>query len=441
VQKDRRQRVRVVEWRFASARRQHRTRPTPRARPSPSETATGTDKPVQPGGGCLNVADVISAPLLVFSNRCFNVLAIGGTFTPNQIDLQAILKDVQESKPITVSGTYARGDTKLQVSCTVDSSTIGLVLPLLQQKHQAVDLAQVRKQLKISCATADGKHQFGIDGDDISGVDVDGSTVTVGGVKVNLAGIAHRIVNGKSLEVFGFTVKDGVLITPSGQTIKFDTSDVLDFLENAVAVVQKDGSITISGDRGTITFKDGKVTFTGNDGKTHQLGEECQKPTRFGNALSVTCKNGQFSIDAQGKQVVGKQVRDVNADADVKGYIGAIKKSTNCDSKCTARVMAALRAYLGPKKCDAAASESSIIITCDGELDASTKNSVLDGSVATVNNNNSGSEVQPASIEDRAEPVPAHAPPPRRWRSPPVPRWSRWLARSSESSHSPIVLY
>jgi hypothetical protein len=213
-----------------------------------------------------------------------------------------------------------------------------------------VDLAQVRKQLKISCATADGKHQFGIDGDDISGVDVDGTTVTVGGVKVNLAGIAHRIVNGKSLEVFGFTVKDGVLITPSGQTIKFDTSDVLDFLENAVAVVQKDGSITISGDRGTITFKDGKVTFTGNDGKTHQLGEECQKPTRFGNALSVTCKNGQFSIDAQGKQVVGKQVRDVNADADVKGYIGAIKKRPTATCKCNARVMAALRAYLGAQE-------------------------------------------------------------------------------------------
>jgi hypothetical protein len=34
---------------------------------------------------------------------------------------------------------------------------------------------------------------------------------------------------------------------------------------------------------------------------------------------------------------------------------------------------------------------------------------VLDGSVATVNNSNSGSEVQPASIEDRAEPVPARA--------------------------------
>jgi hypothetical protein len=223
---------------------------------------------VQPGGGCLNVADVLSAPLLVFSNRCFNVLAIGGTFTPTPLDLQAILKDVQASKPITVSGVVCawRREAAGLVHCRLVDDRRSFSR-CCSSRARPVDLAQVRKQLKISCATADGKHQFGIDGDDISGVDVDGSTVTVGGVKVNLAGVAHRIVNGKALEVFGFTVKDGVLVTPSGQTIKFDSSDVVDFLENAVAVVQKDGSITISGDRGTITFKDGKVTFTGTDGK------------------------------------------------------------------------------------------------------------------------------------------------------------------------------
>jgi hypothetical protein len=380
--------------------------PTTQSGGDESDTSA-TEKPSAPR--CLNVVDIINSPLVIFGNKCFNVLAVGGTFEPNPIDLQSTLKDIQNGKPITVSGTYVRGSAKFQVSCTVDSSTVGLILPLIQRTGGQIDLAQVRKSLRISCATADGKHQFGIDGDDISGIDVDGNEVTVGGVKVNLAGIAHRIVNGKSLEVFGFTVKDGVLITPNGQSIKFDTSDVLDFLENAVAVVNKDGSITIAGDRGTITFKDGKVTFTGKDGKTHQLGEECKAPTRFGNALSVTCKNGQFSIDAQGKQVIGKQVRDVNVDANVNvsGYVGTIKKQVGCDSKCTAKIMAAVRAYLATKKCDAAANESSIIVTCEGERSAAEKNQVLDGSVVAINN--SSSDVEPAAVEDRAEPLPARA--------------------------------
>lgn len=378
--------------------------PDPESTTQSDESTTATEKPVAPR--CLNVVDVINSPLVVFgSNKCFNVLAVGGAFYPDAIDLQSTLKDIQNGKPITVAGTYVRGDSKFQVSCTVDSSTVGLILPLIQRTGAQIDLAQVRKSLRISCATADGKHQFGIDGDDISGIDVDGSTVTVGGVKVNLAGIAHRIVNGKSLEVFGFTVKDGVLITPNGQSIKFDTSDVLDFLENAVAVVNKDGSITIAGDRGTITFKDGKVTFTGKDGKTHQLGEECQAPTRFGNALSVTCKNGQFSIDAQGKQVIGKQVRDVNVDANVSGYVGAIKKQAGCDTKCTAKIMVLVRAYLATKKCDAAANESSIIVTCEGERSAAEKNQILDGSVVAINN--SSADVEPAAVEDRADPLPA----------------------------------
>ncbi len=379
------------------------TAPNPEPNPEPKPSSPTSTDPAKPNA-CVNIADVFANPLLVFGGACFNVLPSGATLSIGKLDVNAIVNDIKNGKPITVTGDYKRGDSTFTVQCTVAPSTLTALLPLLQGNGAKIDLQQLRGALRVSCGTADGKHLFGVDGDDISGIDVDGSTVTVGGVKINLDGIVHRIVNGKSLEVLGFVVKDGVLVTPSGQSIKFDPSDLVSFLQNAVVVVNKDGSITIAGDRGTITYKDGKVTFTGKDGKTHSLGEDCLAPTRSGNALSLECKNGKFSIDVNGKQVSGKQVVDVNTDTEVKGYIGSIKKP-QCDDACTAKLMAALRTYLATKKCDAAASATSIIVTCDGDLSAQDKSTVLDESVATINN--SATDVEPAKIEDGVAPAPA----------------------------------
>jgi hypothetical protein len=137
----------------------------------------------------------------------------------------------------------SRGAAKFQVSCTVDASTDRRSFSHCcksQRTGAQIDLAQVRKSAQASRAPPPTASTSLASTATTSRASTStATTVTVGGVKVNLAGVAHRIVNGKALEVFGFTVKDGVLVTPSGQSIKFDSSDVLDFLENAVAVVQQ----------------------------------------------------------------------------------------------------------------------------------------------------------------------------------------------------------
>jgi len=196
-------------------------------------------------------------------------------------------------------------------------------------------------------------------------------------------------------------VKDGVLTTPNGQQIKVSGDSIVDFLANAAIVQNKDGSITISSTVGSVTYANGKLTFVDKGGNSKEVGTDCLKVVRSGNSLTATCKNGVFTVGPDGLQVVGKDIKDLSTNQDVKGFIGSIKLP-NCDATCIAKKFAALQTYLqGQGGCTGALGDVRIVISCTAQLNDQQKNTILMKSVDTVNEQTDGAmPVEAAAIED-----------------------------------------
>jgi len=227
---------------------------------------------------------VLKNPLIVLNGGCLKVQPFQGVFKTNKLDLAQIASDLRANKPLSLTGSYVRPDATFTVTCSVDPKTISFLLPLLTQKPPiTVDVAAARAALAIKCATADGKHQFGIDGDDIAGIDVDGNVVKVGGRTIDLGKVAPTILGGKTIEFNGFKLTGNQLTTPSGRVITLSAEDVIEFLSKKVLIVQG-----------------GKAIVFDENNNAKPIGEQCSGAARNGDKVELSCSSGKHVVDEQG---------------------------------------------------------------------------------------------------------------------------------------------
>ncbi len=263
---------------------------------------------------CQGIAELLANPLSLLNGGCVKVEPFGGVFKTSPLDLQKIAGDIRDNKPVSITGSYERPDAKFTVTCAVDAKTLAFLLPLLTAANPTVDVAAAKQNLGVTCKTADGKRQFAIDGDAIRGVDVDGSTVKIGGRTLDLGKLVPDVVGGKTVQVGGFKLTGNELTTPDGRVIVLTADDVLKFLSNRVAFINGALGAVLTSDKGKVEIKDGKVAFTDSTGKTTTVSgtRQCSNAVPVGEKLAVSCDGAKFSVDEAGNLLPEVEIVDVS---------------------------------------------------------------------------------------------------------------------------------
>jgi hypothetical protein len=284
--------------------------------PQPSDApGTAAPKPDVPAStDCQGIAELLANPLSLLSGGCVKVEPFGGVFKTSPLDLKKIAEDIRANKPVTITGSYERPDAKFAVTCAVDAKTLTFLLPLLTATNPTIDVAAAKQNLGVACKTADGKRQFAIDGDAIRGVDVDGSTVKVGGRTLDLGKLVPDVVGGKTVLVGGFKLTGNELTTPDGRVITLTADDVLKFLSNRVAFIKGALGAVLTSDKGKVEIKDGKVAFTDSTGKTTTVSgaRECSNAVPVGEKLAVSCDGAKYSVDEAGNLLPDVEIADIS---------------------------------------------------------------------------------------------------------------------------------
>jgi len=316
---------------------------------SSESTTTLTTMATPAPPACDSVPDLLAQPLKLVLGAIVCLPNVG-VFTLNKINIGQFLGS--NGQPVVVSGTFqSNSGASVTVVCRVAGGLVQQLLPLAQTFDASmIDINALRNALNITCSDNTNQHVVSITGNGVTGIDAGllQQLFTFLNTKINAYGQVYNLLN-DVLQIAGFTVKGGKLVTPWGS---FDAGDAIDFLNN-VAIVRKNGIIiSLSTSLGTVVVSsDGSLTYTAKDGSTKTLTSGCTNFSAVGGTLSAVCKGQPFSFSPGG---LISAAGHLSLPSGVAQYaIGAFRVPLACaaDALCLSNVLAVAQNYLAAHGC------------------------------------------------------------------------------------------